>query len=168
MSAKVPIIVATPQRMQAAMKMVTDAQDLLEKGDVAGAKRNVNTVLQRDLVGALRCNPSAPGRICLRVSKSALVRTAPAKTSDSRWRTVSKFRFAPATSPFSSRSCASVTIFIAACILGGVATKIGTFACTPRVYVKVTREIAATFRGLICLTNPPICNQKRSCVANKN
>jgi Tfp pilus assembly protein PilF len=48
MRASVPIIVATPQRMQAAMKMVTDAQDLLEKGDVAGAKRNVDTVLQRN------------------------------------------------------------------------------------------------------------------------
>ena len=46
--AKVPIIVATPQRMQAAMKMVADAQDLLEKGDVADAKRNVDTVLQHD------------------------------------------------------------------------------------------------------------------------
>jgi Tfp pilus assembly protein PilF len=46
--ASVPIIVATPQRMQAAMKMVTDAQDLLQKGNVAGAKRNVDTVLQRD------------------------------------------------------------------------------------------------------------------------
>lgn len=46
--ASVPIIVATPQRMRAAMKLVTDAQDLLEKGDVAGAKRNVDTVLQRD------------------------------------------------------------------------------------------------------------------------
>jgi Tfp pilus assembly protein PilF len=46
--ASVPIIVATPQRMQAAMKMVTDAQDLLQKGDVAGAKRNVDTVIQRD------------------------------------------------------------------------------------------------------------------------
>lgn len=44
----VPIIVATPQRMQAAMKLVTDAQGLLEKGDVAGAKRNVDAVLQRD------------------------------------------------------------------------------------------------------------------------
>jgi len=44
----VPIIVATPQRMRAAMKLVTDAQDLLEKGDVAGAKRNVDAVLQRD------------------------------------------------------------------------------------------------------------------------
>ena len=44
----VPIIVATPQRMQAAMKLVTDAQDLLQKGDVAGAKRNVDTVIQRD------------------------------------------------------------------------------------------------------------------------
>jgi Tfp pilus assembly protein PilF len=46
--ASVPIIVATPQRMRAAMKLVTDAQDLLEKGDVAGAKRNVDAVLQRD------------------------------------------------------------------------------------------------------------------------
>jgi Tfp pilus assembly protein PilF len=46
--ASVPIIVATPQRMQAAMKLVTDAQDLLQKGDVAGAKRNVDTVIQRD------------------------------------------------------------------------------------------------------------------------
>jgi Tfp pilus assembly protein PilF len=46
--ASVPIIVATPQRMQAAMKLVTDAQDLLQKGDLAGAKRNVDTVLQRD------------------------------------------------------------------------------------------------------------------------
>ncbi len=44
----VPIIVATPQRMQAAMKLVTDAQDLLEKGDVAGAKRNVDGVLHND------------------------------------------------------------------------------------------------------------------------
>ena len=44
----VPIIVATPQRMQAAMKLVTDAQDLLQKGDVAAAKRNVDTVIQRD------------------------------------------------------------------------------------------------------------------------
>jgi Tfp pilus assembly protein PilF len=46
--ASVPIIVATPQRMRAAMKLVTDAQDLLQKGDVTGAKRNVDTVLQRD------------------------------------------------------------------------------------------------------------------------
>jgi Tfp pilus assembly protein PilF len=44
----VPIIVATPQRMQAAMKLVTDAQDLLKKGDIAGAKRNVDAVIQRD------------------------------------------------------------------------------------------------------------------------
>lgn len=36
--ASVPIVVATPQRMQAAMKLVTDAQDLLKKGDVSGAK----------------------------------------------------------------------------------------------------------------------------------
>ena len=44
----VPIIVATPQRMKAAMKLVTDAQDLLEKGDVAGAKRNVDAVIHND------------------------------------------------------------------------------------------------------------------------
>ena len=48
MRASVPIIVATPQRMQAAMKLVTDAQDLLKKGDVSGAKRNVDTVIRRD------------------------------------------------------------------------------------------------------------------------
>jgi Tfp pilus assembly protein PilF len=48
MRASVPIVVSTPQRMRAAMKMVTDAQDLLQKGDVAGAKRNVDTVIQRD------------------------------------------------------------------------------------------------------------------------
>jgi Tfp pilus assembly protein PilF len=46
--ASVPIIVATPARMRAAMKLVTDAQDQLQKGDVAGAKRNVDAVLQRD------------------------------------------------------------------------------------------------------------------------
>jgi tetratricopeptide (TPR) repeat protein len=34
--------------MQAAMKLVTDAQDLLEKGDVAGAKRNVDAALHND------------------------------------------------------------------------------------------------------------------------
>src|SRR6516162_2789777 len=44
----VPIVVATPQRMLAAMKLVTDAQDQLKKGDIAGAKRNVDAVLQRD------------------------------------------------------------------------------------------------------------------------
>ena len=43
-----PIIVATPGRMRADMKLVTDAQDHLQKGDVAGAKRNVDGVLQRD------------------------------------------------------------------------------------------------------------------------
>ena len=46
--ASVPIIVATPQRMRAAMKLVTDAQNLLEKGDVAGAKRNVDAALHSD------------------------------------------------------------------------------------------------------------------------
>jgi Tfp pilus assembly protein PilF len=44
----VPIIVATPNTMRAAMKLVTDAQDQLQKGDVAGEKRNVDAVLQRD------------------------------------------------------------------------------------------------------------------------
>jgi Tfp pilus assembly protein PilF len=46
--ASVPIIVATPGHMRAAMKLVTDAQDQLQKGDLAGAKRNVDAVLQRD------------------------------------------------------------------------------------------------------------------------
>ena len=46
--ASVPIIVATPGRICAAMKLVTDAQDLLQKGGVAGAKRNVDTVIQRE------------------------------------------------------------------------------------------------------------------------
>src|SRR5437763_4225341 len=44
----VPIIVATPGRMRAAMNLVTNAQHQLEKGDVASAKRNVDAVLQRD------------------------------------------------------------------------------------------------------------------------
>src|SRR5437762_14264408 len=44
----VPIIVATPGRMRAAMNLVTNAQHQLKKGDVAGAKRNVDAVLQRD------------------------------------------------------------------------------------------------------------------------
>ena len=48
MQASVPIIVATPGRMRAEMKLVTDAQDLLQRGDVASAKQNVDTVLQRD------------------------------------------------------------------------------------------------------------------------
>lgn len=43
-----PIVVATPGHMRASMKLVTNAQDLLQKGDVAGAKRNVEIVLQRD------------------------------------------------------------------------------------------------------------------------
>jgi Tfp pilus assembly protein PilF len=34
--------------MRAAMKLVTDAQDKLQNGDVARAKRNVDAVLQRD------------------------------------------------------------------------------------------------------------------------
>ena len=46
--ASVPIIVATPSRMRADMKLVTDAQDQLKNGDVVGAKRNVDAVLQRD------------------------------------------------------------------------------------------------------------------------
>ena len=48
MHASVPITVATPARMRAAMKLVTDAQDQLQNGDVLGAKRNVDAVLQRD------------------------------------------------------------------------------------------------------------------------
>jgi len=48
MRASVPIMVATPGRMRAGMKRVTDAQDQLQKGDVAGAKQSVDLVLQRD------------------------------------------------------------------------------------------------------------------------
>jgi len=48
MRASVPIIVATPTRMRVEMKQVTDVQHQLEEGDVAGAKRNVDAVLQRD------------------------------------------------------------------------------------------------------------------------
>jgi Tfp pilus assembly protein PilF len=48
MHASVPIIVATPARMRAVIKLVTDAQDQLQNGDVVGAKQNVDAVLQRD------------------------------------------------------------------------------------------------------------------------
>jgi Tfp pilus assembly protein PilF len=48
MRASVPIIVATPGRMRADMKLVADAQDQLKNGDVIGAMRNVHAVLQRD------------------------------------------------------------------------------------------------------------------------
>ena len=48
MRASVPIIVATPGRMRADMKLVTDAQDKLQNGDVAGAKRNVDAALHND------------------------------------------------------------------------------------------------------------------------
>ena len=43
-----PIIVATPGHMRAEMNLVTEAQDLVKNGDVAGAKRKLDTVLQRD------------------------------------------------------------------------------------------------------------------------
>ena len=48
LNASVPIIVATPGHMRAAMNLVTEAQDLIKTGDVAGAKRKLDTVLQRD------------------------------------------------------------------------------------------------------------------------
>jgi Tfp pilus assembly protein PilF len=48
MRASVPIIVATPGRMRAAMKLVTDAQDQLKNGDVADARRNVDAALHYD------------------------------------------------------------------------------------------------------------------------
>jgi len=48
MHASVPIIVATPGRMRAAMNLVTAAQDKLQNGDVAGAKRNVDAALHND------------------------------------------------------------------------------------------------------------------------
>ena len=44
----VPIIVNTPARLRAAMKLVADAEDHLKNGDVAGAKRNVDAALQVD------------------------------------------------------------------------------------------------------------------------
>ena len=44
----VPIIIETPPRLRAAMKLVTDAQDQLKNGNVAGAKRNVEAALQVD------------------------------------------------------------------------------------------------------------------------
>ena len=48
MRASVPIIVASPGRMRAAMNLVTAAQDKLQNGDVAGAKRNVDAALHND------------------------------------------------------------------------------------------------------------------------
>jgi Tfp pilus assembly protein PilF len=48
MRASVPIIIATPGHMRAAMNVVIDAQHQLQKGDAAGAKRNVDAVLQGD------------------------------------------------------------------------------------------------------------------------
>ena len=48
LQASVPIIVATPGHMRASMNLVTEAQDLIKSGDVAGAKRKVDKVLQRD------------------------------------------------------------------------------------------------------------------------
>ena len=48
MRASVPIIVATPARMRAAMESVTDVQDQLKKGDVARARRNVDAALHND------------------------------------------------------------------------------------------------------------------------
>lgn len=48
MRASVPIMVATPGRMRADMKLVTDAQDQLRNGNVATAKRNVDLVLERN------------------------------------------------------------------------------------------------------------------------
>ena len=48
MRASVPIIVATSGSMRAAMNLVTAAQDRLQNGDVAGAKRNVDAALHND------------------------------------------------------------------------------------------------------------------------
>ncbi len=44
----VPIVVATPQRLQAAMKLVTDAQERLKNGDAAGAERDVDAAVHID------------------------------------------------------------------------------------------------------------------------
>lgn len=46
--ASVPIIVATPGHMRVAMNLVTEAQGLVKKGDIAGAKQKLDSVLQRD------------------------------------------------------------------------------------------------------------------------
>ena len=48
MRGSVPIIVATPGRMRAEMNLVTAAQDKLQNGDVASAKRNVDAALHND------------------------------------------------------------------------------------------------------------------------
>jgi hypothetical protein len=45
---------------------------------------------------------------------------------------------------------------------------IGTLPRITVADVKIAREIAKIFIAFICLTNQPICNQKRGCVANKN
>src|SRR5947208_3186952 len=44
----VAIIVNTPARLRAAMKLVTDVQHQLKNGNLAGAKRNVDAALQVD------------------------------------------------------------------------------------------------------------------------
>jgi tetratricopeptide (TPR) repeat protein len=44
----VPIIVSTPSRLKTAMKLVSDAQGLLEKGNVSGAMHNVDAALRID------------------------------------------------------------------------------------------------------------------------
>jgi tetratricopeptide (TPR) repeat protein len=44
----VPIVVNTPARLRAAMKLVTDAQDQFKNGNLAGAKRNVDAALLVD------------------------------------------------------------------------------------------------------------------------
>src|SRR5207245_10835345 len=44
----VPIIVNTPAHQRAVMKLCSDASDQLRKGDIAGAKRNVDAALRID------------------------------------------------------------------------------------------------------------------------
>src|SRR5436190_21438642 len=44
----VPIIVNTPSHQRAVMKLCSDASDQLRKGDIAGAKRNVDAALRID------------------------------------------------------------------------------------------------------------------------
>ena len=81
MRASVPIIVATPGRMRAEMKLVTDAQDQLQNGDVIGAKRNVDAVLQRDpdvLAGALCARADLLTRRQIRSRFEGLQRSASA------------------------------------------------------------------------------------------
>jgi len=63
------------------MKLVTDAQHQFQKGDVAGAKRNADAVLQRDPTFCRHCMSRADllTRRQIRPGAEGLQRSAPAK-----------------------------------------------------------------------------------------